>query len=211
MLSALAQKANLFVANVLGATSIAEMAAIILASAPPSFALLGHSMGGYVAFEILRQAPERVEKLALIATLPGPDKPQQTENRRRAMDLVNKGRFLAVARANVDIAMHKSNAGKPEQIALRMRMAEQVGPETYLRQQEAIIARLDSRPLLADIQIPTIVIAGKDDQIMPLAEVSEMASAIPGAQLVVVPQAGHFVPVERPNAVNEALLGWLGG
>lgn len=208
-LSTLAQRANLFVANVLNAESIAEMAADVLASAPHRFSLAGHSMGGYVAFEILRQAPERVEKLALIATLPGPDKPEQTQNRRRAMDLVKKGRFMAVARANVDVAMHRSNAVKPEHIALRLRMAEQVGPDTYLRQQEAIITRPDSRPLLGEIKGPTIVIAGEDDQIMPLAEVSEMASAIPDAQLIVVPQAGHFVPIEQPDAVNRALLDWL--
>ncbi|MCB9992637.1 MAG: alpha/beta hydrolase [Hyphomicrobiaceae bacterium] len=208
-MAALAQYAHLFIANVLLGATIGDMADAVLAAAPPRFALGGHSMGGYVAFEILRRAPERVTRLALVATLAAPDRPEQTAKRRQAMDLVDKGKFMAVARANVDVAMQARHAKDPAMIAFRMRMAEQVGADTYLRQQRAIIARADSRPLLTEIRVPTLVVAGADDQIMPISEVTAMAGAIPGARLEVIKDAGHFVPVEQPERFGEALNTWL--
>jgi pimeloyl-ACP methyl ester carboxylesterase len=187
-----------------------EIARVILAEAPPTFALIGFSMGGYVAFEILRQAPERVIRLGLLDTSARPDSEESTANRRRMIALARKGRFIDAINQTFPKSVHAENAENSDLYALHRGMAEANGPEIYERQQEAIIHRPDSRPLLGSITIPTRIIVGEGDQITPPEVAREMHEGIARSQLLVVPRAGHLALLEQPDAVHGALREWAG-
>lgn len=189
--------------------SIAGIARRILASAPPRFALAGLSMGGYIAFEILRQAPGRVAKLALLDTGPGAEVPERTEQRKPLIELARQRRFGEITEDQYPWLVHrKRHADAPLKAAVRA-MNEETGPEAYIRQQQAIMARRDSRPGLKAIACPTLVLVGDDDRLTPPELSHEMAKGIPGARLVVVPDSGHLSTMEQPQAVNAALTEWL--
>ncbi|WP_421759844.1 alpha/beta fold hydrolase [Devosia sp.] len=199
------------IANHTIGSSISEIAANILAAAPPSFALGGISMGGYIAFEVWRQAPQRVRGLALVDTSARPDTPEATERRRAAMALAGQGKFAQVIAAAFPLAVHPDNVENAAMKALHTRMGLAIGLETYLRQQQAIIGRPDSRPDFGAIEVPTIVLVGDKDAITPPEVAQEMADGIRGAALTTIPNAGHMALVEQPEAVNAALLSWLDG
>jgi pimeloyl-ACP methyl ester carboxylesterase len=197
------------VANHTRDDSVPALARRILAEAPPHFALAGLSMGGYIAFEILRQAPERVARVALLDTAAHADSPEVSAVRRTQMDLAASGRFIEVIDALFARVVHPS---RREDAALRelMRlMGAEVGVAGYLRQQSANMTRIDSRPTLAAIRCPTLVLVGDSDQLTPPERAAEIADGIPGARLVVVPDCGHLSTLERPQAVTEALHAWL--
>lgn len=199
------------IANHTAGTSMAEIAAAILKEAPPKFALGGFSMGGYVVFELLRQAPERVLKLALIDTSARPDTPEQSETRRRRMETARGGKFGLVIDQSFPASVHPDNVSTSGLYSIHRAMSEANGPEIYARQQQAIIDRPDSRPGLAAIKVPTIVIVGEGDQITPLDGAQEMHDAIKGSSLVVIPRAGHLALLEQPELVNAALKEWAAG
>ncbi len=188
---------------------IAAVAQRILASAPPRFALAGLSMGGYIAFELLRQAPERIARLALLDTSARPDRPEQTERRLAQIALAEAGRYGEVPDALFPLLVHPSREHDAELRALVRLMAEEVGAAGFVRQQRAIIGRPDSRPELAAIRCPTLVLVGDGDRLTPPEHATEMAAGIDGAQLVVVPECGHLSTLERPAAVTDALVDWL--
>lgn len=185
------------------------IAAAILAEAPPRFALLGFSMGGYIAFEILRQAPDRVTRLCCLATMARPDTVEQAENRRRMVALAEAGKFDSVAGANFPNTVHPDNAGDPQLKSAHLSMARATGAATYIAQQHAILGRTDSRPLLPHIALPTAVIVGAADHVTGVDGAEEIAAAIPGAQLTVIEGAGHLVPLERPAETTTAIVEWL--
>jgi len=189
--------------------SMAGIAARILAAAPPRFALGGFSMGGYIALEIMRQAPERVLRLALIDTSARPDAPEQTERRRQLMDIARAGGFARIPDLQFPNGVHPDNVGDEALRILHRDMALANGMAAYLDQQEAIISRPDSRPDLAAIACPTLIVVGDGDQITPPALAGEMADLIAGARVVTVPKAGHMALIEQPQAVTAALVGWL--
>lgn len=191
--------------------SMAGIAAGILAAAPPRFALAGLSMGGYIAFEILRQAPERVARLALLDTQARPDTPEQSDRRRMQIDLARKGRLLEVADLQFPLMISEPRHGDERLRALNHQMANDVGPEGFARQQTAIIGRPDSRPDLAAIRCPTLVLVGAEDALTPPDRAREMADAIQGARLAVIEDSGHLSTVEQPEAVTAALEAWLKG
>jgi pimeloyl-ACP methyl ester carboxylesterase len=197
------------IANHTIGANVREIAANILAVAPPNFALGGISMGGYIAFEVWRQAPQRVRGLALVDTSARPDTPDSTERRRAAMALAGQGKFAQVIATTFPLAVHPDNADNTVLKALHTRMGLAIGVETYLRQQEAIIGRPDSRPDFSAINVPTLVVVGDKDAITPPEVASEMADGIGGARLITIPNAGHMALAEQPEAVNAALLGWL--
>ena len=197
------------IANTTRGDSIAEMAANILATAPPRFAVGGISMGGYLCFEIFRQAPDRVLKLALIDTSARPDSAAQTAFREARIAETEAGRFEAVMVAQFPIVVDPSHVDDPALKAIHLGMARTIGLEGYVRQQRAIIGRPDSRPTLAAIKVPTVVIVGEKDQLTPPELSREMAQGIAGAQLVVIPQSGHMSTREQPERVNAALVKWL--
>jgi Predicted hydrolases or acyltransferases (alpha/beta hydrolase superfamily) len=190
--------------------SMAAIASAILAEAPPRFALLGFSMGGYIAFEMLRQAPERVDRLCCLATMARPDTAEQAENRRRMIALAEQGRFDQVIGANYPNTVHPDNVSSSELRELHATMARETGAETYVAQQRAILARPDSRADLAGIRVPTCVVVGEADMVTGVDGATEIADGVPGAELTMVPGAGHMVPLEQPAAVGKALARWLG-
>lgn len=197
------------IANHTSGDSVAEIAEAILAAAPPDFALVGFSLGGYIAFEILRRAPQRVTRLALLDSSARPDSPEATQKRRDALALVAQGKFRQVVQNTFATAVHPDHADNAALQARHLAMALAAGPETYRRQQQAIIARPDSRPDLPGIAVPTLVLVGDADQLTPPEVAREMAAAIPGARLVEVAKAGHLALIEQPEIVTAALLDWL--
>ena len=196
------------IANHRNGTSVAEMATAILADAPERFGLVGFSMGGYIAFEILRQAPDRVAKLALLDTNARPDSAESTENRRRLIALAQKGRFRDAIEQSFPRSVHPDNAENADLYAVHRGMAEVNGPEAFERQQDAIISRPDSRDLLASIAVPTLIVVGEGDQITPPDMAREMHEGIAGSRLVVVPRGGHMALLEQPETVHAALREW---
>ena len=189
--------------------SISGVARRILAGAPRLFALAGLSMGGYIAFEMLRVAPERIARLALLDTSAWPDTAEQSAARRVQMALAAQGEFAEVLNGLFPRLVHRTRRAD---VALRAAfdlMAEDVGLDGYLRQQAANLGRADSRPTLARIHCPTLVLVGDGDEVTPPDRAAEMARGIAGARLVSVPQCGHLSTLERPEEVTRALLEWL--
>ena len=191
--------------------SMSSIAQRILANAPPRFALIGLSMGGYVAFELLRQAPERIAKLALLDTTARPDLPEQTEQRRRQIDMARNGRFGAIADLLFPKFVAASRHGDRALEALVRAMAEEVGAAAFIRQQTAIMNRVDSRPGLSLIACPTLVVVGEQDALTPPDRAAEMTAAIPNARHVIVPDCGHLSTLEQPQALTRALTELLSG
>ena len=189
--------------------SIARMAAAILRDAPPRFALGGISMGGYIAFEIERQAPERVERLALLDTTARPDAPEQTAQRQALIARAEDGQLETIMREIAPRLLHPLHKGDQTLIEVQVRMGLDVGAAGFVRQQRAIIGRPDSRPDLPGIRVPTLVLVGDRDPLTPPIRAREMADALPDANLVIVPDCGHASTLEQPDAVNAALLDWL--
>jgi pimeloyl-ACP methyl ester carboxylesterase len=191
--------------------SMGGIARRILASAPPRFALAGLSMGGYICFEILRQAPTRVARLALLDTSARADTPEATAQRRAQMTLASNGRLGEAVEQQFVRMVHPLHRNDPQLREINKLMAEDVGPEGFLRQQTAIMERPDSRPTLATILCPALVLVGEQDELTPLDRAVEMAHGIRGAQLVTVPECAHLSTLERPREVTRALLEWLKG
>jgi pimeloyl-ACP methyl ester carboxylesterase len=208
-LKELADIADMTVGDLTQDDSMAGMARRTLDGAPPRFALAALSMGGYVAFEIMRQAGDRVTRLALLDTSARPDTPEQTANRRALMKMCEQGEFKGVTKRLLPQWIHPSRVDDPEVADTVMSMTARVGRDTFLRQQTAIIGRVDSRPGLSHIHCPTLVLCGHEDKATPVEVHREIAADIPNARLVVVPECGHLSPLERPEAVNAALRSWL--
>jgi pimeloyl-ACP methyl ester carboxylesterase len=206
---ALWQRGAVVVADHTRDDTMAAIAARILAAAPQTFALAGLSMGGYIAFEIVRQAPQRVAKLALLDTSARPDTPEQSAARRAQIALAAQGGFAEVLDAALPRLLQRSHREDPALRGVLEQMAQEVGVAAFIRQQTATIARADSRPTLGDIRCPTLVLVGADDELTPPERAAEMADEIAGARLVTVAQCGHVSTLEQPDEVTRALLEWL--
>jgi pimeloyl-ACP methyl ester carboxylesterase len=189
--------------------SMAAIATRILTTAPPRFALVGLSMGGYIAFAIARQAPERVARLALLDTSARPDTPEQSERRRGVIALAEGGRFSEVPDLLFPAFVHRNRHGDEALRAMVRTMAGETGPQAFVRQQRAIMTRPDCRPQLASIDCPTLVLVGEGDELTPPALSQEIAADIAGSRLVIVPDCGHLSTLERPEPVSQALVEWL--
>ena len=166
-------------------------------------------MGGYIAFEIMRQAPARVAKLALLDTGPRADTPEQTERRRVLMAMAKDGRYAEIPELAFPLYVHRNRHGDEALKRIVRSMAEDTGLEAYLRQQQAILSRPDSRPGLAAISCPTLVLVGEGDEATPPELAREIAAGIPGSRLVTIPDSGHLSTLEQPAAVTKALVDWL--
>jgi len=189
--------------------SMGAIARGILGTAPPRFALAGLSMGGYIAFEILRQAPERIAKVAFLDTSARADTPEQTAMRRAQMTLASQGRLAEVVEQQFPRLVHQNHRADPALRQVFTLMAEDVGAAAFIRQQTATLGRSDSRSTLGSIRCPTLVLVGEDDELTPPERAGEIAAAIHGARLVTVPQSGHMSTLEQPDAVARTLLQWL--
>jgi pimeloyl-ACP methyl ester carboxylesterase len=188
---------------------MASIARRILAGAPPRFALAGLSMGGYIAFEILRQAPQRVARLALLDTGARAETPEQTERRKVVIALAKSGRYAEVPDIAFPIYVHRNrlnDAGLKRTVRM---MAEETGVDAFLRQQQAIMSWPDSRSGLGSIKCPTLVLVGDGDEATPPELAREIAGAITGARLVMIADCGHLSTLEQPEKVTAALVDWM--
>jgi len=194
--------------------SLGAMAEHVLATAPAArFALAGHSMGGRVAFEVWRRAPERVERLALLDTsyhprAAGAAGEAEREQRMRLLDLARRDGMRALGRAWLPGMVHPRRIDTLLHDEL-LAMVERSSPAQYAAQVAALLARPDAEPLLGTIGCPTLLLCGRDDAWSPPARHEHMHAAIAGSRLVVVDDCGHFAPVEQPDAVTSALADWM--
>jgi len=208
--AALAGGADCVVADLARDDSLGGMAARALAGLPPRFALAGLSMGGYVAFEILRRAPERVARLALFDTSARADAPDQARRRRGLMALARPGQFRGVTPRLLPQLLHPHAVGRPLAAEVTA-MAKRVGRDAFLRQQAAIIGRPDSRPGLPGLRLPVLVAHGAQDALIPRSMAEEIATLVPGARLAVIEHCGHLPAMERPAETTALLRDWLAG
>ena len=206
----LAGLADPVVADVVRNASVSEMARAVLDAAPERFALAGLSLGGYIALEIMRVAPVRVARLALLDTSARADTPEQSKARRELIELSQEGCFDEVPRRLLPKVVHPGRLDDERLASTVFYMAEAVGPEAFVRQEEAIIGRPDSREGLPGIACPTLVLCGREDALTPMYLHEEMADLIPDSRLRVIAECGHLSTLEHPEAVTAALREWLG-
>jgi len=188
-------------------TSIEGMARRVLSTAPASFGLVGFSMGGYVAREMVRQAPERVTALILIATSARSDTVERSMSKRFAAKQVERASFKGLSRPAVVAALHPTRAQDEALIGRMLAMGSRLGGEVFLRQ--AMLQRDGDLDRLGDIRCPTLVIAAADDGLRSVAESEELASGIPGATLRVLEGSGHMLPMEVPSLLVGTMRDWL--
>jgi len=208
-LPALTPVAKIYHADNTSYTSIEAMADKLLASMPEHFILVGYSMGGYVALETLRQAPQRVTKLILISTTAYPVNPQTIPERLQTIDMIQQGKFAELLAASKGISFSPINAQNPELMQLKRDMALAVGGEALARQQQAIIDRRDYRDILTTITCPTLIITGNEDRVLPSSDSIEMANLIPQASLIQLDNCGHMPTWECSSQVTEALVNFI--
>ena len=191
--------------------SMDAIAKRILSSAPPRFALAGLSMGGYIAFAMMRLAPERIAKLALLDTSARPDTPEQTAGRKTQIAMAQSGRYGEIPALAMPRYLHRARQNDKALTSLVVSMFEETGAEAFVRQLQAIMSRPDSRLLLGSIRCPTLVLVGDADVATPPELNKEIADGISSARLVVVPNCAHLSTLEQPELVNAALAQWLKG
>src|ERR1700730_16624137 len=185
--------------------TMSGIARTVLAKAPNRFALCGLSMGGSIAFEMMRQAPDRIARLALLDTSALPDTQEQSERRLQLIAMAQTGGFKSVRDNLWPLFVHPA---RHDDVALKravFKMMDDTGPETFIRQQKAIMSRPDSRPSLGAINCPTLVLVGNDDALTPVSAAPTIADGIAGSKLEIVQDCGHLSTIERPDAVTEAL------
>lgn len=205
----LADIAHSKVADLSAAESISLLATSALAQAPAGqFALAGLSMGGYIALEIMRQAPERVLALALLDTSARPDTEEASANRRTAIEQAKTDYKTVIEKLTAKLIHpdHLQNTALTDVIAA---MAHSLGKDVFIQQQNAIIGRKDSRESLNNIQCPTLILCGRDDGVTPLEVHEEMHRKIRNSQLRVIETCGHLSTLEQPGQVTAALRTWL--
>lgn len=206
--AALSDLAPTLVADVTQDDSVAAMAARLLAQAPPRFTLIALSMGGYVAFEVLRQAKDRVEALALLDTSASPDPPERAAERQAGLKSLSTGRFTGVTTRLLPRLIDEQHLAGPVGDDLKA-MAQRVGGEAYVRQQTAILGRPDSRPLLGLIDMPVLVAVGDGDVLTPPSESVAMFRALPRPSFHLFHRCGHLPAIEQPDETSDVLRRWL--
>jgi pimeloyl-ACP methyl ester carboxylesterase len=205
----LSETADIKIADVTRSETIFGMAEAVLAKAPEKFALAGLSMGGYVSLEIMRRAPERVTKLALLDTSARSDTEEQSRRRHHFIQLTREGGFDEVISTLLSLFVHPDRM-QDEQLCNNIKeMNRRVGPEIFMRHQAAIMGRPDSRNDLSKIKCPTLILCGRQDALTPLEVHEEMSSTIPKARLAIIEDCGHMTTMERPHAVTALLRDWL--
>jgi pimeloyl-ACP methyl ester carboxylesterase len=189
--------------------SLPEIAEAILAEAPPRFALAGLSMGGYIAYEIIRRAADRVTRLALLDTGARADAPERRPQRLRLIALAEQEGAVRAQQELLPLLIHTDRLRDKPLVDTVLQMAADTGLAAFKRQQTAIMARPDNRALLPSISCPTLVLVGRQDALTPPSLAEEIAAGIPGARLEIIPECGHLSSLEQPEAVNRALRSWL--
>ena len=206
----LGELASITVPDLRDFESIEAMARSVLALAPPRFALAGLSMGGYVAQAMLRAAPERIERMALLDTTARADSSEQTAARRSLIALAEGGAYDDALALLLERLIHPSRRVDAALCDAILAMERRVGPDAFVRQQRAIIGRTNGLSTLAASRMPLLVVYGDGDAIAPPEVHREMAAVRPDATLVAIAACGHMSTMERPAAVSAALAAWLG-
>ena len=208
-ISDLADIATITVADLTQANSMSDLAKLVLAQSPNDhFAVAGLSMGGYLALEIMRQSPERITGLALLDTSARPDTAESTANRKALIELAEKD-LDAVMEKLIPKLVHPSQLNDTRQIDSIKTMANTLGKDVFIRQQQAIIGRADSRPLLSTINCPTLVLCGAQDVITPIEVHEEIHKNIKNSKLVIIEDCGHLSTLGQPASVTNSLREWI--
>lgn len=189
--------------------SMAAMAEHLLAHTPERFTLIGLSLGGYMAFEVIRQALHRLERLVLIDTTAVADHPARRDGRLRDIATVEQGGIEALIPELPSRWLLPAHTHDAALVALMGSMARSVGARGQYHQQTAMLARPDSHKDLERVEVPTLLICGRQDPVTPLSDHQAMAACMPGARLVVIEDCGHLSTIEQPAAVTRALGDWL--
>ena len=208
-IAALRTRADIVVPELWRVDSIEEMVDMVLAQAPPTFALAGFSMGGYVALEVFRRAPKRVRRLALLDTTARAETPEGRKRRRALVEQTKLGRWRGITQVMLPMLIHPDKLKDKALVKVLQDMAMTIGADGYANQQRAIMGRRDNTRLLAKINVPTIVVAGHNDQVLPVAFSEELAAGIKGSRLIVLERCGHVAPLEQPAGVTAAMREWL--
>lgn len=208
--SALGGKAEVHVADLWGLNSFPAMARKVLAETSGPLAVVGHSMGARVAFEMWRLAPERIVKLALLSTGFHPPGPHEEPKRMALVKVGYDQGMAAVAQRWLPPMVHPDRLHDEALMAPLRAMVCRATPEIFEGQQRAGLSRPDAGPYLDEIACPTLILVGRDDGWSPVFQHEEMARRINGSQLALVDHSGHMVTVEQPDPVNRALLEWMG-
>lgn len=189
--------------------TMAAMAEEILQKTPEKFTLVGLSLGGYVAFEVIRLASERLQRLVLIDTTAVADHPARKDGRRQDILKVQQGGIEALIPELPGRWLHSTHVNQPDLVDLMGEMARSVGAQGQFNQQTAMLARPDSHEDLRGLRIPTLLVCGRQDPVTPLADHEAMAACVPGARLEVIENCGHLSTIEQPRAVTDVLKSWL--
>jgi pimeloyl-ACP methyl ester carboxylesterase len=190
-----------------GGDTVEAMAAAVLAEAPPTFTLVGFSMGGYVAREMARMAPARVTALALVATSARPDQPALVQQRVAAARQAAATAFHGLSRGAIRASLHAGRSGDTALIERVRAMGAWLGADVFLRQ--SAVVRAGDATALGQIRCPTLVIGADGDQLRSIDEARELAAGIPGAELAIVAGSGHMIPLEAPRELAALLNPWL--
>jgi pimeloyl-ACP methyl ester carboxylesterase len=207
--AALSGRWPLHLALIGGHDTMAALATEVLANAPPRFALLGLSMGGIVAMEVLRQAPERIERLALLDTNPRAETPEVRARREPQIAKARAGGLASVIRDEMKPNYLANGQRRDDILDLCMAMALDLGPQVFERQSRALATRPDQQATLRAFRGPALVLMGEDDRLCPRDRHELMHALIPGSRLVVVEGAGHLPTLEQPQATTAELVRWL--
>lgn len=189
--------------------AIEDFAARLLAQHAGPLVLAGASMGGMVAMEAARQAPQRVAGLALLGTTARPETPDMRALREGAIELFEQGRVREVIEPNVALAFHPVNAAKAELVQAYLDFVLDAGPDHLVRQNRAVIHRPDARLHLPQMACPVLVVCGAADQLTPPECSAEIAALVPGAEHHLLPDSGHMLTMEQPEVVTRLLVQWL--
>jgi pimeloyl-ACP methyl ester carboxylesterase len=211
---ALADIAAVRVANNGETDSLGALAESIIAHAPPRFALAGHSMGGRIALEVARRVPERLIGLALLDTghealAPGEAGKREAEGRHALLALARREGMRAMARTWVQGMVYPPRLSDEELIEPILDMFERRTPDLFAMQIRALLARPDATSVLSTLKCPTLVLCGREDAWAPPSRHDVMAKMIRHSTLEIIPDCGHMAPLERPQAVSQALRRWL--
>ena len=191
--------------------TLAAMAEELLAKTPERFTLIGLSLGGYLSFEVFRRQPHRVERLVLMDTTAVADTPARRAGRDADIARVREGGIEALIPELAPRWMHPDHATRPGLVMLMAEMARSIGARGQLNQQRAMMARPDSHADLERVKVPTLVLCGRQDPVTPVPDHEAMAASVKGSRLEIIEDCGHLSTIERPDAVNRVLIGWLAG
>jgi len=191
--------------------SMAGMAGQVLSAMPERFTLIGLSLGGYAAFEVIRRALPRLARLVLIDTTAVADHPARRDGRRKDIATVQQGGIEALIPELPARWLLPAHVRNPALVNLMAEMARSVGARGQFNQQTAMLGRPDSHADLARVRVPTLVMCGRQDPVTPLADHEAMAACVPGARLAVIEDCGHLSAIEQPEAVTAELVRWLRG